>query len=294
MNVNDLNIQGMIISKDHHILVEENKDMIKDIYSGGKSIVSMAMGIAIEEGLLSLEEKLTDVFKDECPTTISKELSKATVRELLTMCLGQKERYMFVKDREAHPDEDWVKLSLHQPWAYMPGTHFQYSNVGPYLASALIQKRAGCHLEEYLKKRLFDPMGIDSVVFGNDPQGRAFGASSCQIRLKDLHKLGELYLNKGVYQDQQLIPRSWVEACFTPQGYEHYSYLFWIDDYKNIYIFGKFGQYCLISPIMNSVITIMADHKNYKEIYTYIEENIFPKLTDDHITIHENNWFKLK
>ena len=109
----------------------------RNIYSASKSFTSAAVGIAIKEGLLDLNEKITDAFADDLPETVSDNLGKATVRDLLTMCLGQGKGFLMGEDRPYYTDENWVRLALEQPFIYEPGTKFVYNNVGPYLAGSL-------------------------------------------------------------------------------------------------------------------------------------------------------------
>ena len=118
----------------------------------------MAVGIAQKEGLLSIDEKLTDAFKDDLPEIVSDNLKAATVRDLLTMCLGQEKSFLMGGERPYYEDRNWVRLALRQPFAYAPGEKFVYNNVGPYLAGILVQRRAGCDLVHYLMPRMFAPM----------------------------------------------------------------------------------------------------------------------------------------
>ena len=132
----------------------------RNVYSASKSFTSMAVGIAQKEGLLSIDEKLTDAFKDDLPEIVSDNLKAATVRDLLTMCLGQEKSFLMGGERPYYEDRNWVRLALRQPFVYAPGEKFVYNNVGPYLAGILVQRRAGCDLVHYLMPRMFAPMGI--------------------------------------------------------------------------------------------------------------------------------------
>lgn len=132
----------------------------RNVYSASKSFTSMAVGIAQKEGLLSIDEKLTDAFKDDLPEIVSDNLKAATVRDLLTMCLGQEKSFLMGGERPYYEDRNWVRLALRQPLVYAPGEKFVYNNVGPYLAGILVQRRAGCDLVHYLMPRMFAPMGI--------------------------------------------------------------------------------------------------------------------------------------
>ena len=108
------------------------------------------MGIAEGEGLLSLDEPLLEAFPKEAPENPCPNLRKATVRDLLTMCLGQGQGFLMGAQRPFLPERDWVRYSLALPFPYAPGEKFVYNNVGPYLAGILVQRRAGCDLVSYL------------------------------------------------------------------------------------------------------------------------------------------------
>lgn len=123
---------------------------------GNKKFTSCAMGFAIQEGLISLDEKLTDAFADDIPENPDENLKKATVRDLLTMCLGQESGHLMGEQRPLYKEDDWVKMVLSIPFVYEPGTHFVYNNVGPYLAGILVQRRSGTDLVSYLMPRLLN------------------------------------------------------------------------------------------------------------------------------------------
>lgn len=120
-----------------------------------KVLHPVPVGFALQEGLLSLEEPLTEAFSKDLPKEVSENLKKAKVRDLLTMCLGQDGAHLMGGQRPNYEEEDWVKMSLSIPFVYEPGTHFVYNNVGPYLAGILVQRRSGCNLVSYLMPRLF-------------------------------------------------------------------------------------------------------------------------------------------
>ena len=162
----------------------------RNIYSATKSFTSCAVGFAVQEGLLSLDEKLTEAFAEDLPKEVDENLKKATVRDLLTMCLGQKEGSLMGEQRPLYAEDDWVKLSLSLPFVYEPGTHFVYNNVGPYLAGILVQRRSGCDLVSYLTPRLFKHLGIKRPTWETDPLETASAQAVFFLTLSELHKFG--------------------------------------------------------------------------------------------------------
>ena len=157
-----LHVLGIKITKDDELINEwySEEECRRNIYSATKSFTSCAVGFAVQEGLLSLDEKLTDAFSEDLPEVVDENLQTATVMDLLTMCLGQEEGSLMGGQRPLYQEDDWVKMSLAIPFKYKPGTHFVYNNVGPYLAGVLVQRRSGCDLVSYLTPRLFTHLGI--------------------------------------------------------------------------------------------------------------------------------------
>lgn len=255
----------------------------RNIYSATKSYTSAAVGLAVKEGLISLDEKLTDAFAGDLPEVVSDNLAKATVRDLLTMNLGQGKGYLMGTDRPYYPDPNWVKTALAQPFDFAPGEKFVYNNTGPYLAGILVQRRAGCDLVNYMLPRFFAPMGIQRPTWETDPVGNNFGAGGLFLTIDEFHKLGLLYLNKGNWNGRQILTEEWVAETMKPQantgmpGIE-YGYLFWGDD-KGVYrANGKYGQSCAVLRDKNAVVTVVAESRDEFKLLDAIVEHIYPQL----------------
>ena len=154
----EMRIVNLRVMKASTVIVKRDGDeeMRRNQYSASKSFTSIAVGIAIKEGLLGLEEKLCDAFAKEMPKDPSPYLMQATVRDLLTMGLGQDQPYLMGGPRPYMEEKDWVSYCLSRPFVKAPGEEFMYSNVGPYLAGILVQRRCGCDLLQYLYPRLFE------------------------------------------------------------------------------------------------------------------------------------------
>ena len=120
-----------------------DEEIRRNQYSVTKSFTSAAVGIAAGEGLLRLDERLVDAFPAELPAHVCENLERATVRDLLTMCLGQDKGFLMGGQRPFLKERDWVRSCLAQPFPYAPGEKFRYNNAGPYLAGVLVQRRAG-------------------------------------------------------------------------------------------------------------------------------------------------------
>lgn len=260
----ELRLLNLLVWKDGKEVFrwDSEGEIRRNQYSASKSFTSVAVGIAEREGLLSLDEPLVEAFPEEVPDNPCQNLQKATVRDLLTMCLGQGEGALMGEQRPFLAERDWVRYSLALPFPYAPGEKFVYNNVGPYLAGVLVQRRAGCDLVSYLTPRLFAPLGIVRPTWEADPQGYTFGAGGLFLSVSELTRFGQLLLQKGVWEGKQLIPAAYVEAASAKQvenGAEGYGYLFWRGKENSYRADGKYGQFAIVFPGENLVIGANAE-----------------------------------
>ena len=221
----------------------------------------MAVGIAQKEGLLSIDEKLTDAFKDDLPEIVSDNLKAATVRDLLTMCLGQEKSFLMGGERPYYEDRNWVRLALRQPFVYAPGEKFVYNNVGPYLAGILV--------------------GIPLPTWENDPNGQTFGAGGLFLTIDELHLFGQLLLQNGEWNGKQLIPAEWVKEATSKQvenGSDGYGYLFWAGPEGSFRADGKYGQFVVLMRDKNAVVTVTAESRDAGALLRAVFEEIYPQL----------------
>ncbi len=256
-------------------------DMRRNIYSASKTFTSAAVGIALREGLLSLDEKLVDIFPDKLPESPGENLCKATIQHLLTMTLGQEKAFLMGEDRPTYTDNDWVRLGLSLPFVYEPGTRFVYNNLGPYLAGLIIQNRCGCDLLSYLEPRLLFPMGIRRTVWEVDPQGRTFGSGGMMLCLREMHKLGLLYLHEGSWEGRQLLDPAWVRETakkHVDNGQEGYGYLVWRGRENSYRIDGKFCQWSIVFPDKDAVISLQSECRKSDELMDLVFSELYPQL----------------
>lgn len=274
---------GIIVSQDHE---QKARWMLeapfrRNVYSAAKSFTSAAVGIALREGLLCLDEKLVDAFPHDLPEVISDNLAAATVRDLLTMCLGQEKGFLMGADRPYYENRNWAQLALSRPFVYQPGTHFVYNNSGPYLAGLLVQRRCGTDLVHYLMPRLFEPMGIQLPTWETDPNGNTFGAGGLFLTVDELHQFGLLYEQKGRWNGKQLVPEEWVRESTRKQadnGRDGYGYLFWRGKHNSYRADGKFEQYTIVYEDKGAVVTACAESRISGNVLRLIEEYIYPQL----------------
>lgn len=275
-----LGVLGIKVNRGDELIAEWylEGEIRRNIYSATKSFTSCAVGFAVQEGLLSLDEKLVDAFCDDLPDTVSENLKKATVRDLLTMCLGQEKGNLMGEQRPLYEEDDWVKLSLRIPFVYEPGTHFVYNNVGPYLAGILVQRRSGQDLISYLTPRLFAPLGIKRPTWETDPLGNSFGAGGLFLTLTELHKFGLFYLAKGLWNGKQLLSEEWIKESTRQQVDAPYGYLFWRGEYNSYRADGKYSQLSIVLPDKNAVISLVAECRESEMLLKSIYELLCPQL----------------
>ncbi len=278
-----LGLISVMVSRHGQEIARHNwdDDCRRNIYSASKSFTSAAVGIAQREGLVSLDERLVDAFYRDLPEKVCDNLSRATVRDLLTMQLGQRTPWLMGGERPYICGDDWVRMALSRPFEDEPGTRFVYSNVGPYLAGILVQRRAGCDLVSYLTPRLFGPMGIRRPTWEIDAQGYTFGAGGLFLNLPELHKLGLLYLNDGAWNGKQLVPREWVWESTAKQadnGSYGYGYLFWRGERNSFRADGKYCQWSIVLRDRDAVISTMAECRDGERLNRAVFDEIYPQL----------------
>jgi Beta-lactamase class C and other penicillin binding proteins len=162
------------------------------MYSVSKSFTSTAIGLAVAEGRLKLTDKVVSFFPESLPDTVSPYLAQLDVDDLLKMSVGQAR-----EPQEMRFSDDWIKTFLAAPVQYEPGTVFLYNSAGSFMLSAILQKATGEKLIDYLKPRLFEPLGIKDADWEVNPQGINVGGWGLRVKTEDMAKLGLLYLQKG-------------------------------------------------------------------------------------------------
>lgn len=250
------------------------------LFSLSKSFTSTAIGLAIAEGKLSLDDPVLKFFPDDAPAEPSEYLKAMRVSDLLRMSTGQQ------AEPPRLPDQHWVKKFLAQPVPFKPGTHFLYNTSATYVLSSIIQKVTGMTLLDYLRPRLFDPLGIEGPTWDVSPQGISTGGYGLSIRTEDIARFGQLYLQKGVWEGKRLVPESWVEAATARQTSngsnpnsdwdQGYGYQFWRCRHGAYRGDGAFGQYCVALPEQDAVIAITGGLGNMQAVLDLVWDKLLP------------------
>ena len=270
--------------------------------SVSKSFNSTAVGLAIAEGKLSLNDHILKFFPADAPADPSDHLKAMTVRDLLTMTCGHD-----TEPKSIH-GAPTVKEFLAQPVPYKPGTHFLYNTMGAYTLSAIVTKVTGQTSLEFLKPRLFEPLGIENPRWDSSPEGNSLGGYGLYLRTEDIAKFGQLYLQKGNWQGRQLIPAQWVEQATSRQvpndqeshanmgmdWKQGYGFQFWRCTHNAYRGDGAAGQFCVVMPDQDAVVAITADTGNMQGELNAIWDNLLPAFRDNGLPENVPGQEKLK
>lgn len=279
---------------------EGREDEPHILNSISKTFTSTAVGFAIAEGKLNLDDKVISFFPDKLPAEVSDNLKEMTVRHLLTMNCGHDTDP--TRDVRGKTDTDWVKEFLAWPVEHKPGTFFCYNSVGTYMLSAIVQKVTGEKIVDYLWPRLFRPLGIVNVRWEESPQGINTGGWGLYLKTEDLAKMGLLLLQDGKWQGKQILPEGWVKEAsaaqvpslpagvrpewleklkMTPKNsdwLQGYGYQMWRCRHNAFRADGANGQYILVLPEKDAVIVVTAHLQDMQAELNLIWKYLLPAL----------------
>lgn len=238
------------------------KGMWHITHSMCKSITGMAIGMLIEEEKLKLDENIYDIFPDHINAFSKIFRPVITVEHLLTMTSG-----VTFNESGIVSGNDWLGSFLNASVNGKPGTEFQYNSLNTYVLSAIVTKRTGETLTEYLTPRLFGPLGITKYYWETCPKGITKGGWGLFLCAEDMAKLGQLYLQRGKWNGQQLVSEYWIEISTarhlkTQNGTYGYGYQLWMEQRPGSFEYnGMLGQNVIIYPDMDMVLVTNAGNK---------------------------------
>lgn len=260
-----------------------------NLRSCSKSIISALIGIAIEKKYINdVNQPVLSFFPDKTIANMDENKKKISVKHLLTMSSGldcqDSYRFEWRGLYEMWESEDWVKHVLDLPMVEIAGEQFEYCNGSTYLLSAILQKATGMKSLEFARKFLFSPMGITDTDWETSQQGINYGYDRLWLTPHDIAKIGWLYLNKGKWNDKQLISPAWVEASSQAQIKagtlaDQYGYQWWIE--KGYYLaIGSRGQFIFIAPRENivAVFTSAVTMEHFFMVKDFFKNYILPSV----------------
>ncbi len=266
-----VHMHQMMILRHDHVIFECGFDPYPAgiwhvTYSMCKSFTNMAIGLLVDEGRISLEDKVVDLLANRFSALQILNIlwfKDITVRHLLTMSTG-----VSFNEVGAISGNDWVRGYFDSTLKFTPGTKFEYNSMNTFILSAIVSECTGMTMFEFLQERLFAPMGIKKVFWETSPKGITKAGWGMFITQEDAAKLGSLYLHKGVWNGQQLISREWVEASTSPQiatdkpENPEYGYQIWMDCRPGSFCYnGMLGQNVHVFPDLDMIIVTNAGNE---------------------------------
>ena len=270
---NSYHIDNVSIVRNGYMVVDAyfypfSKDQKHIIHSCTKSIMSALIGIAIDQGYIKkIDQPIVEIFSDRDILNLNELKKSITLENLLTMASGLKCRdsylYGWVGLQEMKDSNDWAQYVLDLPMVEVPGEKFEYCNGVSYLLSVIIQQSTNMKTLEFASKNLFEPLGITDVGWRTSPQGIDIGWGEMWLKAHDMAKIGWLYLNKGRWENKQIVPKAWVKQStrghIDAALFDQYGYQWWIDSAGFYMAVGYKGQFIFVVPDKNMVAVFTSD-----------------------------------
>lgn len=263
------------------------------IWSVSKGFTSVGIGIARDEGLLSLDERVVDIFPELVPDNPAKHLDEITIKHLLTMTTGVKKEIAFKSDNNRFSDLDHLKLFFDSEFG-KPGESWEYSTLSTYVASRVIAKRAGMTLCDYLRPRLFDKLDIRNPSWDTCPKGHSYAGFGLHLTIDELARYSELLRCYGEYESKRVVSREYMEEASSVQadnsimlqgekkafwGYG-YGYQFIMNPKGGYRSDGMLGQFAIAIPEKGVTVTVMSLDDRTARVGTLLYEDVVNRISE--------------
>lgn len=293
-------VQSLVIQKKGEIIYEEYNGSIEgndptNIKSASKSIISLLIGIAIDKGFIEgVNQPIGDFFPEYFEQNPDTAKAAITIRDLLTMRSGLETTSFYNYGRWVLSD-NWVEFTLDQPFVEEPGGQMVYSTGTSHLLSVILTKATGMSTRAFANEYLFGPMDIEIGGWDRDPQGYYMGGNNLAVAPLDLLKIGTMMMDVGEYNGQQVVSKDWVMESvqvYTRSNYNpyNYGYMWWrrpVGEYQLFFAWGNGGQYIMILPELEAVISITSDlgrssgSRRYQDvIFNFLQNTIIPFIEE--------------
>jgi CubicO group peptidase (beta-lactamase class C family) len=285
-----IELHSLMVMRHGHVVAEgwwapHTPERTRLLYSLSKSFTSTALGFALQEGRFGLDDTVVSHFPEFDAEITDPRSRSVTLGHVAAMASGH-DRDMR-EEALTRDQQEPVRGFLLVPPDAEPGTMFAYSQPCTYTLAAVIQRVTGMRLTEYLRPRLFDPLGIGEVGWLTWPPGREQGFSGLFARTEDVAKLGQLYLQGGRWGEDQLLPERYVEQATSRQidtpnevnvdWRQGYGFQFWMSrhGYRGD---GAFGQFCVVLPAHDAVVAITAGTEAMQAVLDNLWQHLLPGL----------------
>jgi len=276
------NVHAVLLAKSGRLVLEEyfhgyDRDQVHPIRSATKSIASVLMGIALDQGCFSsVEEPVCPYLKDRASHWDSRARS-VTIQSILTMTSGfdcdDHRGESFRCEKAMARTEDWVDFAINLPMAHEPGKHWAYNSASLFLLNEVIAQTLGLSVPQFADTHLLRPLGIQGFRWSFDPKGRAWLGGGAAMRPMDMVKFGQMCLEKGVWHDRRIVSEKWLSEatrCHAHSGYgQEYGYLWWLGrqeihgrSFKAFWALGNGGQAIFVCPDVELVAVFTGGNYN--------------------------------
>ena len=255
------------------------------LWSLSKSFTSTSVGLAVAEGRLSIDDPVLKFFPEDSPESPSDNLKGMRVRDLLAMSSGH---HSDVLEKFSYNKPGAARAFLALPVAHKPGTHWVYNTPATYMLSAIVQKATGTTLLEYLRPRLFEPLGIRNPTWWTSADGVSLGGFGLNVTTEDIARFIQLYLQRGSWRGKQLVPAEWVAAATSRQvsngsnpksdWEQGYGYQFWRNRHNSFRGDGAYGQFGIVLPELDMVIAITAGLDDMQDELNLVWDHLLPGI----------------
>lgn len=288
----NLGLHSFMLLRHGHVVAEGywnpyNPDSTHMLFSLSKSFTSTAIGFAVQEGLLHLTDKVISFFPEKLPCAPCENMQKMEIRHLINMCTGHSvEPSLEGEDRVYNFLTSYIDME--------PGSRFLYNTPATYMLSAILQKVTGITTFEYLKPRLFEPLGIENIWWETCPKGISTGGYGLNLKTEDIAKFAVFLLQKGQWEGRQLLNPEWIEEASswhiqnhgsTPDWQSGYGYQFWRCAVDGVYRGdGAFGQYCVVMPQYDAAFVSTSGSDDLQGILDQVWKHLIPALDQEDTT----------
>ena len=292
-------MHSVIVIRNGYIVAEQyysddySQDSLHRIYSCTKSITSAALGIALDEGYLSsVDQKIMDFFPEYAPENPDPRKDDLTIHDFLTMSAGLDWNEMNVSyEEDTNTFNLWlgsgggVEFVLDRPLVYTPGTQYDYNTGISHVLSDIVMRSTGIRTDTYVKNKIFEPLGIEDYYWPRDGEDIPFGGTGLRLAPRDLARIGYLYLKNGMWDNEQIVPASWVTASSQPYIQRryipdyYYGYHWWVDPDGLYAAVGYAGQWMYIVPEHDLVVVF----NNYMEESEWLQVSTTERMMEEYI-----------
>ncbi len=283
----DLELHSFMLWRNGHVVAEAwrwpyRPERPRILHSVAKSFTACAIGLALEDGLFRLDDKVVSFFPDVLPGPVDRLLAEMTIEDLLTMRVGHAGETSGAVWRAL--ETSWIAEFFKIPIEQKPGTVFMYTSAASYILSAILSRASGETLHDYLKPRIFEPLGIEGESWDIGPDGINPGGNGLCAKTVDLLKLGILHLQDGVWQGRRLLPQGWVANATAAYGEPiKYGYHWWTRPDGSFSAIGRFVQMATSFPRHGATLAVTGAIKGSRRLFPHIDR-YFPAAFRDDLT----------